>query len=139
MTKALKKYLLPLCILLISVYRMAPGKLHEAQHPFAPATVLKKWEQIPCDYQDDRAMICGPALSSAKEKRNDTIYPETSEEEISHTDFVKTYTTGSHDFATLFSNSPAYRFFFSNQYLFRCTHWFYASAHRCIALRVIRI
>jgi len=138
MKKALKKYLLTICILLLNGY----GCLHAFSDPdsasyTAHGILANSLFSAFCDDPSIHSSIFTKAVSDRKD--NPHIYYEETEEKIGKLFFLRTYTESGNYFTTFFSKVSGRFFDDVKTPLPVFEHWFYSSSHRYSALRVLRI
>ena len=140
MRKALRKYLLTICILLLNGYSCLyaiPSKDSASNS----AVNVEKNSLYPdfCNHSTVQALISKQGLSSGKE--NPCIYLEEKEKEEECFKLISTKTySESGNYFTPFRTKISWGFFGNvKNRLPVYEHWFYSSSHRFSILQVIRI
>jgi len=138
MRNAFRKYLLTICILLLSGY----GCSHAISSPdlsgIKTAGIQKNAAHSDfCNAPGVRAVVSAKTLTNRKEAPG--IYSEEKEEECNKTLYSRTYTIIVNYFAAFYPKISRDFSFNLKKHLSSCAHWFYASSHRYSALQVIRI
>ena len=140
MRKALRKYLLTICILLLNGYSCLYAVPN--QDSVSNSTVnVQKNSLYPdfCNHSTIQALISKQGLSSGK--GNPCFYSEEKEkeEECFKLVSIKTYNESGNYF-TAYRTKISWGFFCNvNNRLPVYEHWFYSSSHRFSILQVIRI